>query len=203
MGHALQFFNSYLQGVEQMIKSMVMVLTSAVLAASLPASAHTDEYFETHAAPHGGQMRMAGPYHLELVTKDKELTVYVTDHADAQISTEGGVGKAAFQVGKAKPKTSIKLEPAGNNMMKGTGDFVLTPETVVVVFVKLPEQEAQSARFSPLKAAKDSQKKGDKKSEEGHGDHAGHGNHGGHSGHGAQGQSGNQGGGDHNHHMHH
>ncbi|SEO10848.1 hypothetical protein SAMN05216404_111111 [Nitrosospira multiformis] len=184
-----------------MIKSMVMVLTSAVLAVSLPASAHTDEYFETHAAPHAGQMRMAGPYHLELVTKDKELTVYVTDHADAQINTEGGVGKAALQVGKAKPKTSIKLEPAGNNIMKGTGDFVLTPETVVVVFVKLPEQEAQSARFTPLKkaAAKDSQKKSDKKSEEGHGDHAGHGNH---SGHGSHGQSGNQGG-DHNHHMHH
>jgi hypothetical protein len=198
MGHALQFFNSYLQGVEQMIKSMVMVLTSAVLAVSLPASAHTDEYFDTHAAPHGGQVRMAGPYHLELVTKDKELTVYVTDHADAQIKTEGGVGKAALQVGKAKPKTSIKLEPAGDNMMKGTGDFVLTPDTVVVVFVKLPEQEAQSARFTPLKA-KDSQKKGDKKSGEGHGDHAGHGNHG---GHGGQGQGGNQGG-DHNHHMHH
>ena len=45
-----------------MIKSMVMVLTSAVLAVSLPASAHTDEYFDTHAAPHGGQVRMAGPY---------------------------------------------------------------------------------------------------------------------------------------------
>lgn len=182
-----------------MIKSMVMVLTSAVLAVSLPVSAHTDEYFDTHAAPHGGQVRMAGPYHLELVTKDKELTVYVTDHADAQIKTEGGVGKASFQVGKAKPKTSIKLEPAGDNLMKGKGDFSLTPDTAVIVFVKLPEQEAQSARFTPLKAApKDSQKKG-------HGDHAGHGNHGNHSRHGkhdAHGQSENQGDGD-NHHMHH
>jgi hypothetical protein len=177
-----------------MIKSMVMVLTSAVLAVSLPASAHTDEYFDTHAAPHGGQVRMAGPYHLELVTKDKEFTVYVTDHADNKINTEGGVGKAAFQVGKAKPKTSLKLEPAGDNLMKGTGDFALTPDTVVVVFVKLPEQEAQSARFTPLKtAAKGAQKsKGDKKSDEGHGDH---------SGHGAHDQNGNQGG--RNHHMHH
>ena len=151
-------------------------------------------------------MRMAGPYHLELVAKDKELTVYVTDHGDAKISTEGGVGKAAFQVGKAKPKTSIKLEPAGDNVMKGTGDFTLTPDTIVVVFVKLPEQEAQSTRFSPLKAAaKGTQKpKGDKKSEGGHDDHGGHGNHGDHSGHGAHGahgQNGNQGG--HNHHMHH
>lgn len=206
MERALQFFNSYLQGVEQMIKSMVMVLTSAVLAVSLPASAHTDEYFDTHAAPHSGQVRMAGPYHLELVTKDKELTVYVTDHADAQIKTEGGVGKASFQVGKAKPKTSIKLEPAGDNVMKGKGDFSLTPDTVVIVFVKLPEQEAQSARFTPLKAvAKDSQKKGDKKADEGHGDHASHGNHDSFSRHGkhdAHGQSENQGGGD-NHHMHH
>ena len=29
---------------------------------------HTDEYFDTVDAPHGGQMRMAGPYHMEIIT---------------------------------------------------------------------------------------------------------------------------------------
>ncbi len=134
-----------------MIKSMAVVLVSATLAVSLPASAHTEEYFDSHAAPHGGQMRMAGPYHLELVSKEKEIVLYVADHADNKISTEGGVGKATFQVGKAKPKNTIQLEPAGDNMFSGTGDFTITPETVVVVFIKLPEQEAQSVRFAPLK----------------------------------------------------
>jgi hypothetical protein len=47
-------------------------------------------------------MRMSGPYHLELVAKDKELVVYVMDHADSKLSVNGGAGKATIQTGKAK-----------------------------------------------------------------------------------------------------
>jgi len=161
-----------------MKRSMATVLMSAALAVSLPAGAHTEEYFDSINAPHGGQMRMAGPYHLELVTKEKEIVLYVMDHSDQKISTEGGVGKAAFQVGKAKPKTSIKLEPAGDNMLKGSGDFSVTPETVIIVFLKLPDQEAQSTRFTPLKPK--SKVKSTKKTQGGKesaGDHGGHHHH--------------------------
>jgi hypothetical protein len=74
------------------------------------------------------------------------------------------VGKASIQLGKGKPKSSIKLEPAGDNMLKGTGDFTVTPETTIVTFIKLPDQEAQSARFTPLKPkAKSAKKNEDKK----------------------------------------
>ena len=45
----------------------------------------------------------------------------------------------------------MKLEPAGENQMKGLGEFTLKPESVIVVFVKLAGDEAQSARFTPLK----------------------------------------------------
>ncbi|MDE2366619.1 MAG: hypothetical protein KGM95_06765 [Betaproteobacteria bacterium] len=159
-----------------MYKSLATVLMSATLAVSLPVAAHSEQHFDNTTTPHGGQMRMAGPYHLELVTKEKEVVLYVTDHGDNNVPTEGGVGKASFQSGKAKPKTSIKLEPAGDNMLKGTGDFSVTPETVIVVFLKLPDHEAQSARFTPLKpkakAAKKSQ--GDKTTP---GAHDGHDHH--------------------------
>ncbi|MDQ3186873.1 MAG: hypothetical protein M3Q16_10560 [Pseudomonadota bacterium] len=159
-----------------MNKSMATVLMSAALAVSSPAGAHTEEYFDSINAPHGGQMRMAGPYHLELVTKEKEIVLYVMDHADSKISTEGGVGKATIQVDKAKPKTSIKLEPAGDNIFKGTGDFSVTPKTVIIVFLKLPEHEAHSARFTPLKPKAKSAKKtpDDKKPSDGHGEHSQH-----------------------------
>ena len=164
-----------------MNKSMAIVLISAALAVSLPAKAHTEDYFDSVDAPHGGQMRMAGPYHLELVAKEKEIVLYVTDHSDRKISAEGGVGKAAFQIGKAKPKTSIKLEPAGDNTLKGTGDFSVTPETVIIVFLKLPDQPAQSARFTPLKPkskVKSTKKSlGDKESAGEHGGHHDHMNH--------------------------
>ena len=134
-----------------MNKTMATVLLTAALVLSLPAGAHTDDYLDTLAAPHGGQLRMAGPYHLELVAKDKELVLYVTDHGDNPIATEGGVGKATLQLGTAKARTTVKLEPAEDNVFKGSGEFTLKPQSVIVVFVKLSGQEAQSARFTPLK----------------------------------------------------
>jgi hypothetical protein len=118
---------------------------------SLFASAHTEEFFDSRQSPHGGQMRMTGPYHLELVAKDKEIVVYVMDHADSELSINGGSGKATIQSGKTKTKTSVKLEQAGNNILKGNGDFTITPETVVTVFVTLPQQDAYAASFTPLK----------------------------------------------------
>ena len=36
-------------------------------------------------------------------------------------------------------------------MLTGSGEFQINPETVIVVFVKLPEQDAYGARFTPLK----------------------------------------------------
>ena len=127
-------------------------LFSAALASmSLLASAHTEEFFDSRPSPHGGQMRMTGPYHLELVSKDNEIVVYVMDHADSELSVNGGSGKATIQSGKTKTKTSVKLERAGDNSLKGSGNFSITPDTVITVFVTLPEQEAYAASFTPLK----------------------------------------------------
>lgn len=132
-------------------KLIATLLLGASLTLSLPTWAHTNDYLDTLAAPHGGQLRMAGPYHLELVAKDKELVLYVTDHGDNPIATEGGVSKATVQIGTAKARTTVKLEPAGDNVFRGSGEFTLKPQSVIVVFVKLPEQEAQSVRFTPRK----------------------------------------------------
>ena len=132
-----------------MNKTMVAILLG--MAITLPTWAHTDDYLDTLTTAHGGQLRMAGPYHLELVAKDKELVLYVTDHGDNPVKTEGGTAKATIQIGKGKAGTTVKLDPAGENQMKGLGEFTLKPESVIVVFVKLAGDEAQSARFTPLK----------------------------------------------------
>ena len=132
-----------------MNKTMAAVLLG--MAITLPTWAHTDDYLDTLTTAHGGQLRMAGPYHLELVAKDKEMVLYVTDHGDNPVKTEGGTAKATIQIGKGKAGTTVKLEPAGENQMKGLGEFTLKPESVIVVFVKLAGEEAQSARFTPLK----------------------------------------------------
>jgi hypothetical protein len=129
----------------------------AVSILTMPAQAHTDEYFEAVQAPHGGQLRMTGPYHMELVTRDGQLTVYVTDHAENKISVEGGLAKATVETGASK--TQVHLHPVGDNMLKGSGAFVLTPSTVVIVFMKLPNQDGYAARFMPLKPKPDPSEK--------------------------------------------
>lgn len=111
--------------------------------------AHSDEHLDGVAAPHGGQLRMAGPYHFELVAKDNELRLYVTDHMDHEVLTKGASGKANV-IDKDGKKVSITLVPVFANLMKGTGEFTITPDTVVSVFVVLDGAETQAARFTPL-----------------------------------------------------
>jgi hypothetical protein len=134
---------------------MKLPIVAAVLAAPLmmvqPVWAHTDESLDAMPSPHGGQIRAAGPYHLELVAKDGALVLHVTDHAWQEIKTDGGESKANIQQGKAGSKVTIKLEPSQQNMFTGNGEFHITPETVIVVFVKLPGQDAYGAKFTPLK----------------------------------------------------
>ena len=128
---------------------------AAVLAVPLmllqPVWAHTDESLDAMPSPHGGQVRAAGPYHLELIAKDGELVVHVTDHAWQEIHIDGGEAKANIQQDKAGSRITVKLEPSQQNIFLGNGEFLVTPETVIVVFVKLQEQEAYGARFTPLK----------------------------------------------------
>ena len=134
---------------------MKVSILAAVFAAPLmffqPVWAHTDASLDAMPSPHGGQVRAAGPYHLELVAKDGELVLHVTDHAWQAMKTDGGEGKVTIQQGKSGSKITVKLEPSQQNMLTGNGEFQVTPETVIVVFVKLPEQDAYGARFTPLK----------------------------------------------------
>ena len=152
--------------------AMTAFVFGVTLAFSVPAQAHTDEFFESVEAPHGGQLRMTGPFHLELVAKDGDLTVYVTDHADNAISIEGGLAKATIETGS--DRTQVHLHPVGSNMLKGSGTFALTPSTVVIVFMKLPNQDGYAARFMPLKLKPDPSEKSQAGTSKGDGEHHHH-----------------------------
>jgi hypothetical protein len=125
------------------------------LALSPAAWAHSDEYLDTLKTPHGGQLRMAGAFHYELVVKPDAITVYVTDHADSKQDTKGASGTATVLSGRTK--ASIKLAPAGDNTLKGAGKFDLDPEMKVVVSITMAGKQPEQARFTPLKKATASQ----------------------------------------------
>lgn len=123
----------------------------ATLLVAVPVGAHSAKHAEPVKALHGGQSLAAGPYHLELVAKDGELILYVADHSDKAIPSDGARAKATIQQGFEKAKLQIELEPSGENTLKGTGTFTINPNTGIMVFLKLPDQDAYSARFTPLK----------------------------------------------------
>ena len=106
--------------------------------------------------PHGGQVRDAGKYHLELIVKDATLTVYVTGSKDAKVATQGASGSAAVLAGKVT--SNVKLEPSGENVLAGSGSFQPVPDMKVVVSVTLPGQAPIQARFTPLETPKPSTK---------------------------------------------
>ncbi len=139
---------------------MKLLFVTGMLLATLcsaSARAHTDAYFDQTAAPHGGQIRMAGPYHLELVVAGDIVTLYVTDHSDQPIDTAGGSAKVIITSGKKKRYVVI-LSPAGGNKLRGGGEFKLSKASAISVLVAFPDQDPQRAKFT-LKASGKAPKK--------------------------------------------
>ena len=136
----------------------VLIFTVAMFAAAFatPAAlAHTDQVLDTRKGPNGGQLRVSGVYHLELVVardskeaKDNPVVVYVTDHAGTKVSTVGAGGTVTLLGGKAK--ASVTLAPDGDNRLKGVGKYASTPDLKAVVSITLAGKPAEQARFTPL-----------------------------------------------------
>jgi hypothetical protein len=147
--------------MKQIPKLAAALLAALSLAAPLtPALAHDDATLDTIKAPNGGQLRMAGTYHFELVVvksskevKEHPVLVFVTDHAGAKIATTGASGTATLLAGKLK--ANVTLAADGDNRMKGFAKYASTPDMKVVVAITLPGKQAEQARFTPMAAATD------------------------------------------------
>lgn len=139
----------------KLTQSLILAAAAGAFTLASPALlAHSDDYLDTQKAGNGGQVRMAGAYHFELVAKDGgAIAVHVTDHAGTKIPTAGASGTATILAGKTK--ASAVLVPDGDNRMKGSAKYVPTPDMKVVVSISLPGKPAEQARFTPTAVAKD------------------------------------------------
>lgn len=124
--------------------------------ATTAVQAHTDEYLDTVVGPNGGQLRMAGAYHFELLVvknskdaKNNAIKVFVMDHANTPVATAGATGNLVLVAGKQKAKVALK--PQGNNALVGEAMYASVPEMKVVATITMPGQSAQTAKFEPLK----------------------------------------------------
>ncbi|AHJ96849.1 heavy metal-binding domain-containing protein [Hymenobacter swuensis] len=106
---------------------------------------------ETHAhqSPHGGIVRTAGKYHLELVQQAGQLHVYLLDGNEKALPVAGATGTAMLLSTTGKT-TSVKLTPTGDHLLAA----MPAGTTLRTAIVSLKANGSSlSARFEKLDAA--------------------------------------------------
>ncbi|WP_430457736.1 hypothetical protein [Rheinheimera sp.] len=146
-----------------MFKSLFKTgLTTLVVAAGLLSSAafaHTDEYLDTVVGPNGGQLRMAGAYHFELVlAKDAKagtpsaVKLYLLDHANNPQPAKEAKATVLIVSGKQKAKADLTLAQA--NLLSGNADYTAAEDLKAVVNVTIKTEHGEvteQAKFTPFK----------------------------------------------------
>ena len=139
-----------------LIPSLAMV--AALMSVGNGAFAHEDGALDKISGPNGGQLRMAGAYHFELVVardsrqaRDNPVSVYLSDHDGKKVAAAGASGTATILA--EKTKITVPLVPAGDNRLTGVGKYASDPQMKVVVSITLADRKTEQARFTPLATA--------------------------------------------------
>jgi hypothetical protein len=120
------------------------------------AGAHDPGTLDKIKSAHGGQVRMAGPFHLELVLEkgacgaSNPVTLYLQTHAFTDVPADGTKATVQLSVGTSPETTTADLTPSGSNSLAGKG--VYASKTALVAKVTLTDKEGQvwSATFTPF-----------------------------------------------------
>ena len=103
----------------------------------------------SHKAPHGGTVRTAGAFHIELVQQPGEVHVYLLDGKEAPVATEGTTGSVTMLTTTNKTSTAA--------LTANDGHFVAAlpaGATVRTAIVSLKSNgKSLGARFNKLDVA--------------------------------------------------
>ncbi|WP_407520111.1 hypothetical protein [Methylobacterium oryzisoli] len=94
----------------------------------------------------GGRVADAGPYHLELVARERTVDVYVLDGAEAPLPAAGFTATAFLMI-DGKP-ARIALAPAGGSRLTGLAEAALPAAPKGAVQLTAPDGSRASARFN-------------------------------------------------------
>ncbi|KMO15759.1 hypothetical protein [Methylobacterium platani] len=119
-------------------------LAAGTVLVALPLCAHRACAHEG-VGHHGGRLADAGPYHVELVTKDRRVEVWVYDAKEKAVSPAGFKGTAILVVG-GKP-ARVVLAPA-EARLTGEAEVALGATPKGVVQITGPDGAAASGKFN-------------------------------------------------------
>lgn len=136
------------------MKRFLLILAAALVAAT-PALAHDDATLDAMQAPHGGQLRMAGAYHIELVLardarggKPASVKVYLSDHGGGKIAPAGASGSVVLLTPAGK--VMVPLAAAGDRL-EAMAAYTADPAAKALVSLRFADGKTEIARFEPFK----------------------------------------------------
>ncbi len=109
------------------------------LLAALPAYAHDSKGL------HGGRIADAGPYHVELVAKDKAIEIFIVGENGKPVDPKGFKAVAIFTLGGKAER--ITLAPSDKDKLSGTAATALPAKPKGAVQLTAPDGKTATARF--------------------------------------------------------
>lgn len=127
------------------MKSSILSLCAAAgLAAALHVTPALAGAGHDHGPKYGGVVREVNSVAYELVARPDSLTLHVSDHGKP-VATQGAQAEAVIYAGN--DKTTVKLEPAGENRMAAKGSFKVGVGVRVLLTATLPGKPPAKATF--------------------------------------------------------
>jgi hypothetical protein len=123
------------------------VIAFAISLALLPAASFAHD--KPAKGPNGGQIIHVDDAHYELVAKDNELVLFVSDDAQAARPSLEGAKATATVLAGAKTVV-VDLKPTAADTMKGAGTFVAAKGLKVVVSIQETARKPTQIRFTPV-----------------------------------------------------
>ena len=99
--------------------------------------------------PNGGQLIHVDDAHYELVAKDNELTLFVSNNDTKPRATLEGAKATATVLADGKT-TTVTLAPATADTLRGPGTFVAKTGLRVVVSLQEAGRKPAQIRFTPV-----------------------------------------------------
>lgn len=128
------------------MKSSILSLCAVVgLAAALHVTPALAGAGHDHGPKYGGVVREVKNVAYELVARPDSLTLHVSDHGKPVV-TQGAQAEAVIYAGN--DKTTVKLEPAGDNRMVAKGSFKVGVGVRVLITTTLPGKTPAKATFN-------------------------------------------------------
>lgn len=95
--------------------------------------------------PNGGETQDVAGVEVELVTAGNTVTLYVADEKHKPVSVKGFT--ASVLLAGASGQEPVTLEPAGENILKGSAKSAIGPGTTITVMLKTAAGKSGQVRF--------------------------------------------------------